>query len=140
MAVIATGAVGELVVGEELDDEGAVLVLERDAADEIRGVLAIGQPLRGLVVTELRTFAQGEERLRATRPCPRLGYRHDFFEIQEGLRESRGCRREGAISTPVTTQLREGNEHLGGVGDNLAEKTSRPAHGVWGEVLRRRLE
>ncbi len=84
-------------------------------------VPVIAQPLGCRRITQLRPFAQREQRLMTTGVCSTSGDSQNLLRRHERRVEPGRRLGKGAIPTLVAAQLREGNEDLGGVGDNRSE-------------------
>ena len=107
-------------VGEQ---PGALQHHLRGVGDVVDGrfVPAGREPARGLVVAKFRSFAEGEERLGTPGVPPGLRHGHHLVEAHERCGDVRRRLRERAVPTTVATELGEGDEDLGRVGDHVAE-------------------
>ena len=88
---------------------------------EGRRVAVLGQPLPRRPIAQFGLFAQGEERFLAAHPRPVP--RHVEHRFQAHVRDVQlgGRLREGAVVADVAAQMRERNEDLARIGDEIAE-------------------
>ena len=85
------------------------------------GMAVIGQPFAGYRIAVLWGFAESEQRFVAASTGPGNSECPNLCRGEIGRFESRRWLGEGAVSAAVAAQHREGNEHLGRIGDPGAE-------------------
>ncbi len=97
---------------------------EPAALDEVLdggGKAVLGEPCGGGGVAQLGAFPEGEEGLMAAGRGTGAGDGQNLLRAQVGRREAGGRLGKGAVAAPVLAEHGEGDEHLRGEGDPLAE-------------------
>ncbi len=79
------------------------------------------EPTSCFVVAQFWSFTEREERLGASRVAARLGHGHHFVETHIRRRDVGGSLGKRAVAAPVATELRQRDEDLGGIRDDVAE-------------------